>query len=129
MLKVKNLEDSLSESFIENILWSYIYVPQNIFEIEGSTENIWFGGYLVGYEISKIFHDFKDKRDTEECAISYNLVLSDGAGFPLSEQSEIFTVTENEFIGMLTEHIMDGVEDATYNGAWGGEGQETLRST
>lgn len=127
MLKIKNLEDPLDESLIEDMLWNYIHIPTNMIEVEDSTENIWFGGYLVGYEVSKIFHDFKTKEDTEVYKTSYNLILSDGAGFPLAEQSEIFIITEDEFIQMLAEYVMDGVENATYNGAWRGENQETLR--
>lgn len=122
VLKVKELNEGLSESLIESLLWNYTYVPKNMIDVGGATENVWFGGYVVGYEVSKIFHDFDSKKDTEDCKTSYNLVLSDGAGFPLSEDSEIFTTTEDEFTEMLAEHIIGGVENASDNRTWGGEG-------
>ncbi len=129
MLKIKDLEDSLSESLIESLLWSYVYVPENVIEVGTSQENIWFGGYVVGYEVSKIYHDFDAQKDVEECKVSYNLVLSDGACFPLSKKSEVFTVTENEFTEMLSEYAVRSVEDAKDNGTWGGENQGTLWSS
>lgn len=129
MLKIKESNDKLTEDLIENALWSYIYVPTNSIIVNDKSENIWFGGYLVGYEISKIFYDFKDNKEIEECTVTYSLILSDGAGFPLSNDSEIFTLTEEEFTEMLSEYVMEGVEDVIHNQSREGASEGTLWDT
>jgi hypothetical protein len=102
MILIKDKNDSVTEEMLRNSIGSYIYVPENHFK--GASEediNLWFGGQLVAYEVLKAFYDFTLNTFIDEESLVYSVILSDGAGFRLAEDSEIYIVTEDEFTELL----------------------------
>lgn len=110
MLKVKEKNETITEEFLLTLIGNYVYVPTNLLTVvknnEEVVENIWFGGQVAGYEVSKIWYSFKENEYQEEPKMTYSIVMVDGASYILSESSEIFTLTEEEFKNLLTDYII-----------------------
>lgn len=107
---VKRQDEDVTQELIHSLVGKFIYVPTNIHivnnELENKREqvNAWFGGQVAGYEIATIYYDYINDSFLEEPQTHFNILLTDGVGYILSNVSEIQVLTEEEFMKMVEEY-------------------------
>lgn len=110
MLKIKDINDSITEDLLATLIGNYIHVPTNPLVVneglEENTVNVWFGGRVAGYEVSKIWYDFKENEYKEDAGVVYSIVMVDGASYIISDFSEAYILTEDEFKSLLREYTL-----------------------
>lgn len=108
---VKFVDQELNEELVQSLIGKFIHVPTNMHKVfnqfEGKEEevNVWFGGKVAGYEKAYIHFNFETKEFMEEPEVYYNILLTDGMGYVLSQTKvEILEITEEEFMALVAEH-------------------------
>lgn len=106
---IKTTADKLDEHILENLKGKYIYVPTNkVRDEENKEHNIWFAGQVAGYEKTKNFYDYVNEKFLETPIISFNILLTDGMCYVLSEESVIYEITEEEFLDLVERYYQNG---------------------
>lgn len=114
MANVKTVDQEITEELVSSLVKKYIHVPTNIHKNAQSEEeeeaNAWFAGEVAGFEKAVLHFDYMKGEFREEPITFYNILLSDGMGYVLSNDTcEINEITKEEFDKMVQEHIANQV--------------------
>jgi hypothetical protein len=115
LLLVKEKQDELNEDLLRDLIGRIIDVPINEHEVLEGVTNLWFGGRVAGYCVTKLYYNFKEEDFTEEKICKYDIVLTDGEGFPVSDSCEIWFLTEDEFTEKMTNAVTEKGEEGDNN--------------
>lgn len=106
---VKAVTEDLKDEMVIELVGNYIHVPTNEHMIEdsvdgsGKLENIWFAGFVVGYEITHLTYDFTKQEFCEPFKV-HNIIMKDGKGYMLSlTKCEIRIISEEDFEQMVAD--------------------------
>jgi hypothetical protein len=106
----KDLETEVTEELLKNLVEKYVDVTHN--EIKGVEGNFWFGGMVAGYEVSINYFDTDKEEFRDKPYLVYSIVLTDGSAHILGK-CKILTLTHDEFLNKLTDHIMECYTEET----------------
>jgi hypothetical protein len=109
---IKPLEETVTDQFVDSLLGKYIHVPTNKHVFPNPMENgkeeeinAWFAGQVAGCEKAILVFDYETKEMLETPVVHYNILLTDGMGYLLSQtEAEVIELTDVEFTELLAEH-------------------------
>lgn len=108
MLTYKGVEEKLSEESLGSLVGMFIYVPINPLFLKNGDQvcesNVWFGGLVAGFQIDKVKYNFQTGEYFEEYKNTYSIIMTDGASYLISNQSEIQIITEDELNQLMVEY-------------------------
>jgi uncharacterized lipoprotein YmbA len=112
MAQIKALDQELTEELVASMVKRYIHVPTNIHKNAENDEeaNAWFAGQVAGFEKAILHFDYLKGEYRDEPVTFFNILLCDGMGYVLSNEScEINEITKEDFDAMVQQHIADQV--------------------
>lgn len=112
MAQIKTVDQQITEELVASMVRKYIHVPTNTHTNgDGGEEvNAWFAGQVAGFEKAVLHFDYLKSEYRDEPATFYNILLSDGMGYVLSNDAcEILEITKEEFDTMVQQHIAEQV--------------------
>lgn len=108
---IKAKDQAITEEIVKRLIGKFVHVPTNFHDVAtptGATTkvNVWFAGVVAGYEKAVIGFDYETGEFNEEPQIFFNVHLTDGMGYVLTNDYdlEINELTEEEFTQLVEEH-------------------------
>lgn len=109
---IKAFDQPVTEELIQGMIGRLVHAPTNKHVINNPMENnqeeevnAWFAGQVAGYEKAYIQFDYEKNEMLEEPQLHYNLLLTDGMGYLISQkEAEIFEITDTEWESLLAEY-------------------------
>jgi len=109
---VKATEEQITEELVKGLVSKIVHVPTNMHTINNPMENhsetvnVWFAGMVAGYEKAYLNYDYETKEFLKEPVSYFNILLTDGMGYVLSNNGdvEIRVISEEEFNELVKEH-------------------------
>lgn len=105
---MKTESQKVTEKLVEEMVGKLVHAKKNPHEvvepIEGEKEvNVWFAGWVAGYEKAMISFDYAKGEWLDKPQTVFNILLSDGMAYVLSERSEVVELSEEDFVEMIAQ--------------------------
>lgn len=112
MEQVKERSTPITDALLEQLVGKYVHAPVNEFvrydlmENGDETVNVRLCGLMVGYQKTILHYSYPELSPLPAPSVFYNVMLSDGMSYPLSETAlELEVLTEDEFAEALEQHV------------------------